>query len=176
MAFTRSEKGAMMDGYREMLDKCQAIFVLEYSKMDMPVIDQIHKQAREAGGELHVVKNTLFTKVIDEIGYEVNDSTRIGTSLVGFAFNDAAALAKVVSEIAKNDAFKIKGGYLDKAFLDEKSVKALSDLPPLPVMRAKLLGTILAPASKLVRTINEPGRSLAAVVQAHVTAQEPASA
>ena len=58
MAFTKSEKSAMMDGYREMLDRCQAIFVLEYSKMDMTVIDRIHKQAREAGGELHVVKNT----------------------------------------------------------------------------------------------------------------------
>lgn len=174
MAFTKSEKSAMMDGYREMLDRCQAIFVLEYSKMDMPVIDRIHKQAREAGGELHVVKNTLFTKVAEEIGYTMTSDINVGTSFVGFAFKDAASLAKVITDIAKDEAFKIKGGYLDKAFLDAKEIKALSDLPPLPVMRAKLLGTILAPASKLVRTINEPARSLAAVVQAHVKAEAPA--
>ncbi len=174
MAFTRSEKSAMMGSYREMLDQCQAIFVLEYSKMDMKMIDKIHAQAREAGGELHVVKNTLFKLAAEELGYTISNDVNVGTSLVGFAFKDAAALAKAVMEIAKNEAFKIKGGYLDKAFLNEKSVKALSDLPPLPVMRAKLLGTIMAPASKLVRTINEPGRSLAAVVQAHVKAQEAA--
>ena len=80
----------------------------------------------------------------------------------------------MITDIAKDEAFKIKGGYLDKAFLNVKEIKALSDLPPLPVMRAKLLGTILAPASKLVRTINEPARSLAAVVQAHVQAESPA--
>lgn len=165
----------MMVGYREMLDKCQAIFVLEYSKMDMKVIDKIHAQAREAGGEMHVVKNTLFKKAAEELGYTIGEDVNVGTSLVGFAFKDAAALAKAVTEIAKSEAFKIKGGYLDKAFLNDKAVKALSDLPPLPVMRAMLLGTILAPASKLVRTVNEPGRSLAAVVQAHVKAQEEAA-
>ena len=142
--------------------------------MDMTVIDRIHKQAREAGGELHVVKNTLFTKVAEEIGYTMTSDINVGTSFVGFAFKDAASLAKVITDIAKDEAFKIKGGYLDKAFLDAKTIKALSDLPPLPVMRAKLLGTILAPASKLVRTINEPARSLAAVVQAHVKAEAPA--
>jgi large subunit ribosomal protein L10 len=46
-------------------------------------------------------------------------------------------------------------------------VKSLSELPPLPVVRAQLLGTLQAPASKLVRTIAEPARSLAAVFKAY---------
>jgi large subunit ribosomal protein L10 len=55
-------------------------------------------------------------------------------------------------------------------------IKALADLPPLPVMRAMLLGTILAPASKLVRTLAEPGRSIAAVVKAYADKDSAAEA
>ena len=51
--------------------------------------------------------------------------------------------------------------------LNASQIKALADLPPLPVMRATLLGTILAPASKLVRTLAEPARGLAAVIKAY---------
>ena len=64
-----------------------------------------------------------------------------GTTLMGFAFGDAPALAKVFSEAtAKSEVFKLKGGFLDKRQISNADVKALADLPPLPVMRATLLG------------------------------------
>jgi large subunit ribosomal protein L10 len=91
-----------------------------------------------------------------------------GVSLVGFAFHDAPALAKVINDsTAKSEIFAVKGGYLGNEMLNASQIKALADLPPLPVMRATLLGTILAPASKLVRTLAEPARGLAAVVKAY---------
>jgi large subunit ribosomal protein L10 len=62
---------------------------------------------------------------------------------------------------------KIKGGYLDSQSVSAQQIQALAELPPLPVLRARLLGTLLAPASKLVRTLAEPGRQLAAVVKAY---------
>ena len=62
---------------------------------------------------------------------------------------------------------RIKGGYLGNKSISKAQVEALAELPPLPVMRATLLGTIMAPASKLVRTIAEPARGLAAVVKAY---------
>ena len=87
---------------------------------------------------------------------------------MGFAFSDAAGLAKSFAEFTKgNDTRKVKGGFLGKELITDKQVKALSDLPALPVMRAMLLGVINAPASKLVRTLAEPGRSMAAVVKAY---------
>ena len=118
--------------------------MLEYSKMDMPAIDEIRAKAREAGGEVHVVKDTLIQKVLEKENYKLQKDIT-GTSLVGFAFTDAAAMAKVFSDLVKNEAFKIKGGFLDKNEIYESQVKALASLPPLPVMRAKLLGTMLAP-------------------------------
>ncbi len=170
MAFTKSEKNEMMARYSDWLGKSQAVFLLEYSKMDMKTIDGIRAKIREAGGETHVVKNTLMTKVLEQEDFASVDLSN--TSLVGFAFNDVAAVAKAIIEITKNDAFKIKGGFLDKNTISENQIKALASLPPLPVMRAKLLGTLLAPASQLARVIAEPGRSVAAVVQARVTKEE----
>ena len=67
-------------------------------------------------------------------------------------------------------ALKIKAGLMDGNLLTADQVNALAELPPLPVVRGQLLGTIMAPASKLVRTIAEPGRSLAQVIKAHADA------
>ena len=91
---------------------------------------------------------------------------------VTFTFNDPPSVAKVLTEITKgNDVFAIRAGYLDMKPLAKEQIVALADLPTLPVMRATLLGTILAPASKLVRTLAEPARGLAAVIKANYEKQ-----
>lgn len=167
MAFTKDEKSKMMAQYGEWLDKSAGVFLLNYTKMDMKAIDGIRAKIREAGGEAHVVKNTLMTKMLKDKEFAEGEELT-GTTLVNFAFNDPAAVAKQVNEIVKDKAFSIKYGYLDKNVLSAVDVAKLGNLPTLDVMRAKLLGTISAPASKLVRTINEPGRSLAAVLQANI--------
>lgn len=157
----------MMAQYGEWLDKSQAMFMLTYEKMDMPTIDAIRNKIREVGGEAHVVKNTLITRTLADKEYPAGEELT-GTTLANFAFTDAAAVAKAVNGIVKDYGMKIKYGYLEKALLNNAEVAKLGTLPALPEMRAKLLGTIQAPASQLVRTIAEPGRGLAAVIQAMV--------
>ena len=153
--------------YEKWLKDSQAVFVLEYVGLTMKEIDAFRAKARESGSELHLVKNTLFSQALSNLGYPQPKFLE-GTSLVGFAFSDAAGLAKSFAEFTKgNDTRKVKGGFLGKELITDKQVKALSDLPALPVMRAMLLGVINAPASKLVRTLAEPGRSMAAVVKAY---------
>jgi large subunit ribosomal protein L10 len=167
LAFTKQHKNKMVAQYVEWLRQSQGVFVLNYSKMTMKEIDTLRAKAREAGAELHVVKNTLMKLALDEVGIQ-DKAVFDGASLVGFAFSDAPALAKVLSDAtAKSEIFAIKGGYLGNQPLSPAQVKALADLPPLPVMRAMLLGTISAPATKLVRTIAEPARGLAAVIKAY---------
>jgi len=62
---------------------------------------------------------------------------------------------------------KVKVGFMAGEMLDAAQVKSLAELPPLPVVRAQLLGVLQAPAGKLVRTISEPARALAAVFRAY---------
>ena len=81
---------------------------------------------------------------------------------------DPIAAAKITVKYAKdNDKLVILGGAMGSTTLDAKGVKALADLPSLDELRARIVGVINAPASKLVRTINEPGASLARVLKAY---------
>lgn len=175
MAFSKKHKNVMMQSYEKWLDQSQAVFVLEYSKMTMKEVDSLRGKVRDAGGQLHVVKNTLMSMVLDQA--KIQHKTLEGTSLMAFAVNDVPAVAKVFLDVTKNsDVYKLKGGYMDGQEITIENVKTLADLPPLPVMRAKLLGLLQAPAGKLVRTINEPARSLAYVFKAYSQPAEEAPA
>lgn len=173
LAFTKKHKKQMLEQYEQWLQESEAVFFVSYDKMGMSQIDALRAKVRETGSEAHVVKNTLMTKAFQNKGIAEPQSLE-GTTLAGFAFNDPPALAKVFKEAAKTDIFEIKAGYLGDQLLSAAEIDALAELPPLPVMRATLLGTIMAPASKLVRTIVEPARGLAAVVKAYSEKAEAA--
>jgi large subunit ribosomal protein L10 len=176
LAFTKKHKTKMVSDYETWLNKSQAVFMIEYKKMTMKDIDALRAKVRETGSEAHIVKNTLMQLAMKNAGY--TDPKKVeGTLLVGFAFNDPPALAKVFADATKNsEIYKLRGGFLEKQPLSMEQVKALADLPPLPVMRATLLGVLQAPASKLVRTLAEPARSLAAVVKAYSEKGAPQAA
>ena len=167
MAFTKSQKQEIVEKYEAWLKKSQAVFVLTYAGMTNKKTEALRRQLREVGGEAHLCKNTLMKIAMNHQGYDL-ETRGAQTSFVGFAFSDPAAVAKVLADAVKENEGKLefKGGFLNKNELTATEVKSLATLPPLPVMRAQILGTILAPASKLVRTINEPGSQVARVLKA----------
>jgi large subunit ribosomal protein L10 len=167
LAFTRKEKEAIVEQYKHWIDNSNAFFVLSFENMGMTAIDEAREKMREVNGELHVVKNRLFKLVLDEMKLEYDDDFWQENNLVGFAFSDAPSVAKVLTEMSKTNVFDVRLGYMDQKPLKAESVKALADLPTLPVMRGIMLGTIMASATKFVRTLAEPARSMAAVVKAY---------
>ena len=172
MAFTKQQKGQLLKQYNKWLKQSQAVFMLEYTKMGMKEVDTLRSKVRDAGGELHVVKNTLMELALKNAGIE--SKTLVGTCLFGFAINDIPAMAKVFGDTTKNsEIFKLKGGYLSGHPITPENVKALADMPPLPVLRSRLLGMLNTPASQLVRTLAEPARQMAYVVKAY-SEQAPA--
>jgi large subunit ribosomal protein L10 len=87
---------------------------------------------------------------------------------MGFAFEDSVSVVKAVSEFTKSiETLKIKGGYLEAQAMSADEIRTLAEVPPLPVLRGQLLGLLMTPANKLVRTLAEPGRQLATVLQAY---------
>ena len=168
MALTKEEKETITKKYQEWMEKSTALVLVEYTGVNMNTLDSIRAKVREAGGEFHVIKNTLAKRAFDALGMPVEPGYLVNSTAVGFAFESAPGVAKALADFDKStEAVKIKGGYLGKLVLSVSDVKALADLPPLPIVRAQLLGTILAPASKLVRTLAEPGRQVAAVINAY---------
>lgn len=169
MAFSKAQKEKMLAQYEEMLRKSKAVFVVKYSKMDVKTVEALRNKVREAGGEAHVVKNTLMKLALERAGIKVQKDLLAGTSLAGFAFDEAPALAKTLADAVKENAqvFEIKVGFMDGKAISAEDIKTLADLPPLPVMRARILGVLQAPAAKLVRTIAEPARRVARVLQSY---------
>jgi large subunit ribosomal protein L10 len=171
LAISKEKKHELVTQYGEWLKQSKAIILTEYIGMTMKDVDQLRVQIREAGGEFHIVKNTLMKRVLDEADMEMEDEDFINTTAIGFAFEDAPALAKAMTDYAKESGLlKVKAGYLEKNRMTAGEVLSLANLPPLPTMRATLLSTLLAPASQLVRTLAEPGRQVAAVLKAYADA------
>lgn len=168
MAISRQRKEQLVAQYVGWLNKSQALFVTQYAGLSMKQIDDLRAKVRENGGEFHIVKNTLGTVAFGEMGLTLPKDVFEGSSAIIFAFKDAPDMAKLVTDYARTSEFvKVKGGFLDKRAISAEEVKSLAELPPLPVMRAQLLGTISAPASKLVRTLAEPARQVAAALRAY---------
>jgi large subunit ribosomal protein L10 len=177
LAKTKQQKEAMLAQYAEWFGKSQAVFLVEYAGVKMKDLDTLRAKAREAGGEFHIVKNTLAKKVLEQAGHTVPVNFAEKSTAVGFAFTDAATFSKALTDATKGmEAVKIKGGFMGAEALNPAQVKALATLPPLPIMRAQLLGVLQAPAGKLVRTLAEPGRQVAYVVKAYSEKAAPTAA
>jgi large subunit ribosomal protein L10 len=177
LAKSKAQKEAMLAEYLEWIKKSQAVVLVEYTGLKMKDLDVIRARARENGGEFHIVKNTLAKLALEKAGYSVPADYADKSTAIGFAYHDVAAFTKALTDATKGmEAVKVKGGFLDAKVLSAAQVKSLASLPPLPVVRSQLLGVLQAPASKLVRTLAEPGRSLAYVIKAYSDKAAPAAA
>jgi large subunit ribosomal protein L10 len=168
LAISKERKNELVAQYVEWLKNSQAVVITEYSGLTMKQLDDLRTKTRDAGGEFHIVKNTLGRVAFQQAGLKIPEGFLEGSTAVAFAFQDAPAMAKTITEFARTSDFvKVKGGYLTGNPIQAEDVKALAELPPLPVMRARVLGVLLAPASQLVRTIAEPARQVASVLKAY---------
>lgn len=176
MALTRERKEQVLAQYQKWVDDSQSVVLVEYTGIKMAELDIIRAKLRDTGGEFHIVKNTFVLKILKANGVSVPDGYLKKSTAMAFAFKDAAATTKALTDATvKMDKIKLKGGFLGKQALNNAQVKALAELPPLPVVRAMLLGTIQAPASQLVRTLAEPARSLAYVLRANTEKAQAAA-
>jgi large subunit ribosomal protein L10 len=176
LALSKDRKGDVLNQYEEWVKQSQAVILVEYTGITMKEFDAIRAKVREAGGEFHVVKNTLARKTFEANGMNVPAGLLEKSTAAAFAFKDVAATAKALADATKAiDKVKVKGAFLEKEALSADKAKALSTLPTLPAVRSQLLGLLQAPAGKLVRTIAEPARSMASVFRAYSETAAPAA-
>ena len=122
---------------------------------------------RDAGATYKVSKNKLAKIALDGTDYlSIGDML---TGPVGLASSiDPVAAAKVAVEFAKtNDKFEIVGGAMGATALDVAGVQALATLPSLDELRAKIVGLIVAPATKIATIAQAPAAQLARVLAAY---------
>lgn len=168
MAITKERKNELVTQYTEWVKNSKALVLTQYVGLTMKDIDDLRAKVRENGGEFHIIKNTLAKRAFEQAGVSIQQEMLEGSTAIVFAYEDAPATVKIVTEFVRSSEFlKIKGGFLEKQALSGDEIKALAELPPLPIVRGQILGMLLAPASKLARTLAEPGRMIAAVIKAH---------
>ena len=168
MAVSKERKQEIVASYQDWLDNSQAVFLAEYIGLTVNDVDNLRERIREVGGEFHIIKNTLGKIAFEEAGYDVPKDLFVGSTAAGFAYQDALAMAKVMQDFSKSVEFlKIKAGYLETNLISKEEVQALAELPPLPVVQAHLLSTLMAPASQLAQILAEPARQIASVIKSY---------
>src|SRR4030081_93320 len=145
----------------------QAVIVAEYRGLNVEKVTQLRSRARASGVYLRVVKNTLARRAVQGTPFEKLSDQMVGPLAYGIS-DDPVSVAKVLHAYAKgNEKLVIKGGMMPNYLMTAKEVGALATMPSRNELLAKLMGTMQAPITKFVQTLNEvPGkfvRTLAAV-------------
>jgi large subunit ribosomal protein L10 len=163
----RAAKAEQVTELKGVFTTANTVVVAHYAGLTVAQMQNLRKQAKQAGTTVKVAKNRLA-----KIALEGTDVASIGPLLKGptvIAYsNDPVGASKVAVDFAKgHEKFVILGGAMGKTALDPNGVKALAALPSLDELRAKIVGLIQAPATKIAQVINAPAAKVARVVQAY---------
>ena len=163
----KSEKTAVVESLGEGLRRANMAIVSEYRGMTAAESTELRRRLRAARGELRVAKNTLIRRAVKDTRFEPIAEKLGGPVGLILSFDDPVALAKAATSLRElGDKFKLRGGVLDGKLLSGEEIQALATLPPREVVLAQLLGLLQAPATHLVRLLNEPASALARVIDA----------
>ncbi len=155
MSLNLSQKKQVVEDVSAVVENAQATVVAEYRGLTVEQMKVLRREAHENNVFLKVVKNTLLRRAVQDTDHACLDDILVGP-LAFAASEDPVAVAKVINKYAKEyDAFNIKAGSMQGALLNEDDVKALAALPSREELLAKLMGTMQAPVSKFVQTLNE---------------------
>jgi large subunit ribosomal protein L10 len=168
----RAAKSELVGVLGEVFKTTKVVVVAHYSGLTVAQMQNLRRQMKQAGASVRVAKNRLA-----KIALEGSDVASIapllkGPTLIAFS-GDPVAAPKVAVDFAKtNERFVILGGAMGKTALDSNAVKALAALPSLDELRAKIIGLIQAPATKIAQVVIAPAAKVARVVQAYASKSE----
>ena len=165
----RAAKSELVASLGEVFKATKVVVVAHYSGLTVGQMQTLRRQMKQAGASVKVAKNRLA-----KIALEGSDVAAIapllkGPTLIAFS-GDPVAAPKVAVEFAKgHEQFVILGGAMGTTALDPNGVKALAALPSLDELRAKIVGLVVAPATKIAQVVNAPAAKVARVVQAYAS-------
>ena len=152
-----SEKQAIVASLTEKLQGAAAGVLVDYKGITVAEDTALRAELRKNNVEYAVVKNTLLRFAVNNVGMNELDDLLSGTTSLAICNDDPVAPARIVNDFAKklNGKFEIKGGFMDGKVMPLADVMALANIPPLPVLQAQVLGTMLAPISGLACVLKQ---------------------
>jgi large subunit ribosomal protein L10 len=170
----RAAKRELIDHLHGVLKDTGVVVVAHNTGLVAAQSAEFRRRVKDAGGSVKVAKNKLAQLAFKDTDAEKLSNLMTGPTILAFSKDPIAAAKAAVTYAKGNDKLVILGGAMGKTILDANGVKALADLPSLDELRAKLIGLLNAPATKIARTIKEPGAKLARVIQAKASKDEAA--
>jgi large subunit ribosomal protein L10 len=144
-----------------------SVIVVQYQGLNVDQINKLRLKMREAGCAFKVTKNTLTRRAIKETTYENIESLLSGPTAIGYS-EDPVAPAKVLVEFAKDhESLKLLGGAYGDQALDVNGVEQLAKMPSLDELRAKIVGMLNTPATRIAGVLQAPAGQLARVCGAY---------
>src|SRR5437016_3347771 len=163
----RPEKASIVSDLSEKLSRSPFLLVTDYQRMKVDQFGELRNRLAPAGAEVRVVKNSFLKRAMADSGMPDVADKLTGQTAIVMGENDVAPVAKILKLFAAE--FKIatlKIGVVNKAVLSTSDVEALAELPSREILLAQLLGLFLAPATRLVRVLNEPAAAFARLLNA----------
>jgi large subunit ribosomal protein L10 len=159
-------KTETVNAIHHLLKSAKMAIVTEYRGLSVAQMTKLRREIRDASGEYQVIKNTLVRRALQDTGFGDLEKLLEGPNGWVFAYSDPVVLSKALVKFADdNDKLRIKGGVFEGRFMDPAGVKVLSQMPSKPELQARLLAMINAPATQLLRTIQEPGAQMVRLLE-----------
>ena len=153
----RTEKASILNEVIERVKASDFCFVMNYGGLKVTQLTELRQALEKLDSRAMVVKNTYLSKVAEGQGWSGVASIFTGPTAIVTGTGDVTEVAKVLVEFAKKSGkAEVKGAAMDAATLSAADVVDLSKLPSKDVMRGMLLGTLMAPATSMVRVLNAP--------------------
>lgn len=147
----RKTKQKVMDELQEKLKRANALFLAEYSGMNVAQVSRLRRDLDGAGGEFKVAKNTLLKIAASGTQAEAIKDQFVGPNAVIYSYKDPVAVAKILAGVAKDlPQLKVKLGLLGAQRLKPQDITSLATLPPKEILVGKFLGLLLGMPQRLV--------------------------
>ena len=183
MALSRTRKEELVTQYADLVNESAALVFTGFQGTSVPEMQNIRRRMQNAGATFMVVKNRLLRIALTTANPDSEVPVFTGSRAVVFSGEDIGNTVTELKSLIRQDLrsehpFHISGAWMAGQWLEAQDAEALSELPSLPEIQAKLLANISAPASNLVQTldavpntlyrvISAPSRDLAQVIRAH---------
>jgi large subunit ribosomal protein L10 len=165
------EKQAVVDEIKGKLDRAQSAVVIDYLGITVSEADAMRKKLREADVDYTVYKNKLAKRAIDGTAYEQLGDVLSGPSAFAISYSDAIAPTRVLNGIFREyKKMEFKAGVIEGTFFDAEGLKRIAALPTRDELIARVLGSVISPIGKLVRTF----KAIADAGEGGVSAEAPA--
>ncbi len=165
----KTQKKQVVDSINAGVAEAASLVVVHYKGLTVEEITNLRRNIGKLGGEFRVAKNSLTKLALKGTKYEIVQELLAGPVAIAYSKDPVSAAKGIVEFANDNEKLVILGGAIGEEPIDVDGIKKLAKLPSIDQLRARIIGMINTPATRIARLLKEPGSQIARVVSAHAT-------